>query len=63
MLLGCFMRSLSRLGSLVFSVYQKSAYVTASSDPGFHTTQCCTVLHCSKVMVFMCCALFFTHDI
>ena len=54
----------SRLDSLVFSMHHKSAYVTASSDPGLHTTRCCTVLHHSEVMILMHHALFFlTYDI
>jgi len=55
--------SLSRLSSLAFSVHQKSAYVTVSSDPDARRIQCCMVLHCSEMMVLMRRALFFTHDI
>ena len=40
-LVGCFI-SLSRLGSLAFSMRQKHACVTASSDPGLHRIWCFT---------------------
>ena len=32
-------------------MHEKSAYVTASSDPGLRRIRCCTVLHRSEVMI------------
>jgi len=60
-LVGCFI-SLSRLGSLAFSMHKKSAYVSASSDPGLCRIRCCTVLHRSEVMLLMHCVSFFTYS-
>jgi len=48
-LLGCFIKvSLARLHSFAFSLYQKSAYVTASSDTSLRRIRRCTVLRRSE---------------
>jgi len=57
-----FYQSLSRLGSLAFSVHQESANVTASSDKGLRRIRCCAVFHRSAVVVLMRRALFFTYS-
>ena len=56
-LVGCFIKD--SLGSLAFSVHQKSAFITGSIDPDWHRIQCFALLHRSEVMILTRCALFF----
>jgi len=57
-----FYQSLSKLGNLAFSVHQKRAYITMSSNPGLRIIRCYMVLHYSEVMVLIHRALFFTYS-